>query len=44
MLGGSASINALAYHHCSPSDFDEWESKGAKGWGYQSLAPYVSRY
>ncbi|KAF8837461.1 alcohol oxidase [Paxillus ammoniavirescens] len=43
MLGGSASINALVYHHCSPSDFDEWESKGAKGWGYQSLAPYLRK-
>ncbi|KAF9218564.1 GMC oxidoreductase [Gyrodon lividus] len=43
MLGGSASINALVYHHCSPSDFDEWERKGAKGWSYKSLAPYLRR-
>ncbi|KAF9231834.1 putative glucose dehydrogenase [Melanogaster broomeanus] len=43
MLGGTASLNALVYHHCSPSDFDEWESKGAKGWNYQSLAPYLRK-
>ncbi|KIJ64876.1 GMC oxidoreductase [Hydnomerulius pinastri MD-312] len=43
MLGGSASINALVYQHCSPSDFDEWESKGLVGWGYSSLAPYLRK-
>ncbi|KAH7886400.1 GMC oxidoreductase [Phlebopus sp. FC_14] len=43
MLGGSASINALVYQHCSPSDFDEWERMGAKGWGYKYLAPYLRK-
>ncbi|KII87819.1 hypothetical protein PLICRDRAFT_648550 [Plicaturopsis crispa FD-325 SS-3] len=43
MLGGSTSINAMLYHHCSPSDFDEWEQLGAKGWSYAALAPYLRK-
>ncbi|KAG5951610.1 hypothetical protein E4U53_002686 [Claviceps sorghi] len=41
ILGGSTSINAMTYHHCSASDFDEWVSEhGCRGWGYPDLAPY----
>ncbi|KAH7928995.1 GMC oxidoreductase [Leucogyrophana mollusca] len=43
IMGGSASINALVYQHCSPSDFDEWETKGATGWNYNALAPYLRK-
>ena len=44
MLGGSTSINAMMYHHCSKSDFDEWSSvHGCQGWGYNDLAPYFRR-
>jgi len=31
-------INAMMYHRGAPSDFDEWEKLGAKGWGYRDLA------
>ncbi|KAG6014937.1 hypothetical protein E4U43_005999 [Claviceps pusilla] len=41
ILGGSTSMNAMMYHHCSASDFDEWVSEhGCRGWGYSELAPY----
>ncbi|KAI9454085.1 GMC oxidoreductase, partial [Russula earlei] len=40
VLGGTSSINALIYQHCSPEDFDEWERLGAAGWGYKDLHPY----
>ncbi|KAI0063347.1 GMC oxidoreductase [Artomyces pyxidatus] len=40
VLGGSSSINALIYQHCSPEDLEEWVSMGAKGWGYEDLRPY----
>jgi choline dehydrogenase len=40
ILGGSTSMNAMMYHHCSPSDFDEWERMGAEGWGYKDLYPF----
>lgn len=42
ILGGSSSMNAMMYHHCSASDFDEWVSEhGCKGWGYADLAPHL---
>ncbi|KAM5535291.1 hypothetical protein V8D89_010976 [Ganoderma adspersum] len=40
VLGGSSSTNALIYHRCSPSDFDEWAAQGAEGWSYNDLNPY----
>ncbi|RCI14845.1 hypothetical protein L249_6519 [Ophiocordyceps polyrhachis-furcata BCC 54312] len=44
MIGGSTSINAMMYHHCSASDFDEWASVyGCKGWSYDDIAPYFRR-
>lgn len=42
ILGGSTSLNAMMYHHCSKSDFDEWASVyGCAGWSYDDLAPYL---
>lgn len=43
MLGGCSSINAMMYQHSSPSDFDQWEQKGAKGWSYRDLYPYFMK-
>lgn len=41
ILGGSTSMNAMMYHHCAKSDFDEWASAhGCSGWSYSDLAPY----
>ncbi|KAG5982857.1 hypothetical protein E4U55_001264 [Claviceps digitariae] len=41
VLGGSTSMNAMIYHHCSASDFNEWVSEhGCRDWGYDDLAPY----
>ncbi|KAF3008126.1 hypothetical protein E8E15_001309 [Penicillium rubens] len=44
LIGGSTSLNAMMYHHCSPSDFDEWASvHGCEGWSFNDLAPYLRR-
>ncbi|EAU30767.1 predicted protein [Aspergillus terreus NIH2624] len=44
LLGGCTSLNAMMYHHCSKSDFDEWATvHGCKGWAYDDLAPYFRR-
>ncbi|KAJ5081219.1 hypothetical protein N7456_013457 [Penicillium angulare] len=44
LMGGSSSMNTMMYHHCSPSDYDEWASvHGCDGWGYDDLAPYFRR-
>ncbi|MCY1279378.1 Oxygen-dependent choline dehydrogenase [compost metagenome] len=43
VLGGSSSINGLVYIRGHAYDFDEWESLGAKNWGYQHCLPYFKR-
>ena len=43
VLGGSSSINGLVYVRGHARDFDEWEAKGATGWGYRYCLPYFHR-
>lgn len=43
VLGGSSSINGLVYMRGHASDFDEWESLGARNWGYANCLPYFQR-
>ncbi len=42
-LGGSSSINGMAYVRGHARDFDEWQSHGADGWSYQDCLPYFKR-
>lgn len=37
VLGGSSSINAMAYVRGLPQDFDDWEAAGATGWGWDNV-------
>ncbi|WP_323775411.1 GMC family oxidoreductase [Leisingera sp.] len=37
VLGGSSSINAMAYVRGLPHDFDDWEAAGAAGWGWDCV-------
>lgn len=37
VLGGSSSINAMAYVRGLPHDFDDWEAAGAAGWGWDAV-------
>jgi choline dehydrogenase len=39
VLGGSGSINAMAYVRGLPKDHDDWASDGAKGWSWRDVAP-----
>jgi choline dehydrogenase-like flavoprotein len=34
LLGGGSSINGICANRGSPYDYDEWEAKGAHGWGW----------
>ncbi len=43
VLGGSGSINGLVFLRGAPTDFDEWERLGAKGWSYKDVLPYFKR-
>jgi len=36
-LGGSTSINGMAYSRGQPVDYDDWEALGATGWNWQSM-------
>ncbi|WP_122073019.1 GMC family oxidoreductase [Pseudophaeobacter sp. EL27] len=37
VIGGSSSINAMAYVRGLPHDFDDWEEAGAHGWGWDAV-------
>lgn len=39
VVGGSSSINAMAYMRGLPHDFDDWERAGATGWGWEEVRP-----
>jgi choline dehydrogenase len=43
VLGGSSSINAMAWYRGHPSDYDAWEQAGATGWNFANLLPYFRR-
>lgn len=36
VIGGSSSINAMAYVRGLPHDFDDWEAAGATGWNWNT--------
>jgi choline dehydrogenase len=43
VLGGSSSINAMAFLRAHPSSYNDWVSQGADDWGYDALLPYFQR-
>ncbi len=43
MLGGSSSINYMAYVRGHPGDFDAWAAGGATGWSHAEVLPYFRR-
>ena len=43
VLGGGSSINGQMANRGAPTDYDEWESRGATGWGWDSVLPYFRR-
>ena len=43
VLGGSSSINVMAYTRGHRADFDRWARDGAVGWSYAEVLPYFKR-
>lgn len=43
VLGGGSAINGQLFNRGSPRDYDEWESRGATGWGWKDVLPYFRK-
>ena len=43
LIGGSGSINGMAYYRGPAADFDDWAAMGNPGWSYAELLPYFLR-
>src|SRR5262249_22077903 len=43
VLGGSSSINVMAFTRGNPGDYDRWAQKGALGWSHADVLPYFKR-
>ncbi|XP_045777960.1 glucose dehydrogenase [FAD, quinone]-like [Maniola jurtina] len=40
VLGGTSTINDMAYMRGSPADYDEWAFNGNEGWSFSQVLPY----
>ena len=43
VLGGRSSINGQLANRGAPTDYDEWDARGAKGWNWDSVLPYFKK-
>ena len=43
VVGGSSSINAMAYYHGHSTDYDRWAASGLPGWSFADILPYFRR-
>jgi choline dehydrogenase len=42
-LGGSSSINCMAYIRGNKENYNDWERWGNKGWNYEAMLPYFKK-
>ncbi|THD67282.1 MAG: FAD-binding protein [Bradyrhizobium sp.] len=43
VLGGGSSINGQLANRGAPTDYDEWEARGATGWSWKEVLPYFRK-
>jgi 5-(hydroxymethyl)furfural/furfural oxidase len=43
VLGGGSAINGQLANRGAPTDYDEWEARGASGWDWDSVLPYFRK-
>ena len=43
VLGGGSSINGQLANRGAPTDYADWEARGATGWGWNDVLPYFRK-
>lgn len=43
VLGGGSSINGQLANRGAPTDYDEWEARGATGWNWNEVLPFFKK-
>jgi 5-(hydroxymethyl)furfural/furfural oxidase len=43
VMGGGSSINGQLANRGAPTDYDEWEARGASGWNWNAVLPYFKK-
>ncbi len=43
VLGGGSSINGQMANRGAPTDYQEWEDRGAAGWNWKDVLPYFKK-
>src|SRR5690606_10312882 len=43
VVGGSGSINGMAYFRGQPLDYEDWAAAGCTGWSWREVLPYFVR-
>ena len=43
ILGGGSSINGQLANRGAPTDYDEWQARGATGWNWDNVLPYFKK-
>jgi 5-(hydroxymethyl)furfural/furfural oxidase len=43
VLGGGSSINGQMANRGAPTDYDEWEARGAAGWNWNDVLPFFRK-
>jgi 5-(hydroxymethyl)furfural/furfural oxidase len=43
VLGGGSSINGQMANRGAPTDYNEWEARGAAGWSWDDVLPYFKK-
>ncbi|HVH76804.1 MAG TPA: GMC family oxidoreductase N-terminal domain-containing protein [Stellaceae bacterium] len=43
VMGGGSSINGQLANRGAPTDYDEWQARGATGWNWEKVLPYFKK-
>jgi len=43
VLGGGSAINGQLFNRGAPTDYGEWETRGAAGWNWEGVLPYFRK-